>query len=80
MPSIDRIGPYQLFFYSREDGEPPHVHIWRDRDKAKVWLPPVALASWKGFADRELAAILRIVRDNRERYLDAWHGYFGTSP
>lgn len=80
MPAIDRIGPYRVFFYSLENGEPPHVHIRRDGATAKVWLDPVKLSQWNRFSDPELAAIMRIVRENRAKYLDDWHGYFGTSP
>lgn len=80
MPTIDRPGPYQIFFYSLENGEPPHVHIRRDRATAKVWLAPIAMARWKHFGDTELNAIMRLVRENRTKYLDEWHGFFGTLP
>lgn len=30
MPTVLRVGPYQIYFYSHEPNEPPHVHIDRD--------------------------------------------------
>jgi hypothetical protein len=45
MPTVLWIGPYRFFFYSRENQEPPHIHVERDDNVAKYWLEPVALAS-----------------------------------
>lgn len=42
----------QIFFYSNEGVEPPHVHIRRERATAKFWLDPVALSSASGFRRR----------------------------
>lgn len=78
MPTVLRSGPYRLSFYSLEPGEPPHVHVKRDRDEAKVWLTPVALASRRGFSDREIGLILRLVGDHRTALLDAWHDFFAA--
>ena len=42
MPTVPDIpGPYRLFFYSFDCHEPPHVHVERERNKAKFWLDPV---------------------------------------
>ena len=30
-PTVLRSGPYRLFFFSNEAGEPPHVHVQRER-------------------------------------------------
>lgn len=52
MPTVLRSGPYRAFFYAGDRHEPPHVHIERDRSKAKYWLEPVGLASSSGFTGR----------------------------
>jgi hypothetical protein len=49
MPTVLRVGPYRLFFYSSDGGEPAHVHIERDPCVAKVWLEPVRLARSRGY-------------------------------
>jgi hypothetical protein len=67
-----------VYFYSHEGNEPPHVHVDRAGNTAKFWLEPVALARHRGFRDRELSRIGRIIEDNRDVLLEAWYGYFGT--
>lgn len=78
MPTILRIGPYRFFFYSNEYGEPPHIHVQRERYVAKFWLEPVALARSSGFAAVELAKLTTLVKANTPSLLEAWHEYFGN--
>ncbi|MDO9371660.1 MAG: DUF4160 domain-containing protein [Gammaproteobacteria bacterium] len=73
MPTILRIGPYRFYFYSNEKGEPPHVHVQRERFLAKFWLNPVSLTGSKRFSSHELRAIQRLVEDNRGKLLEAWN-------
>ncbi len=78
MPTVLRIGPYRLYFYSHEPNEPPHVHIDKDDASAKFWLERVALARNVGFSARELGVLQRLVVERRDELLEAWHGFFGT--
>ncbi len=78
MPTIFREGPYRVYFFSHETTEPPHVHVDRDDFSAKFWLEPFALATNFGFAPRELNRVQSPIRENRERCLEAWYGYFGS--
>ena len=50
MPTVLRIGPYPFHFYSREENEPPHIHVTREETEAKFWLHSVSLAANRGFA------------------------------
>lgn len=75
-PTVMRSGPYRLFFFSNESGEPPHVHVQRDRMLAKFWLEPVHLARSTGFAPREIRRVETIVVENASALLEAWHEYF----
>ena len=34
-PTVLEAGPYRLFFFSSDRGEPPHVHVARERKAAK---------------------------------------------
>jgi hypothetical protein len=61
MPTVLRDGPYSFIFFSSDQGEPPHIHVKRDRGVAKFWLNPVSLAKNKGFKERELNQIARLV-------------------
>ena len=77
MPTIARLGPYRVFFFSNERLEPPHVHIQRERSLAKYWLDPISLASATGFSARELRRLEQLATDNRQTWLEAWHEFFG---
>jgi hypothetical protein len=79
MPTILRIGPYRLYFYSHEPNEPPHVHIDRDRASAKFWLESISLANNLGFSAKELRKIQVIVQKHQQTLLEAWYGYFDNS-
>lgn len=81
MPVVFRHGGLRYFFFSNEGfpREPPHVHVTGRGCDAKVWLEPeVAIADSYGFNPRDLAAILRVVIDNRGTILRAWHEHFGN--
>ena len=77
MPTVLRSGPYRAFFYAGDRHEPPHVHIERDRSKAKFWLEPVALESSSGFGRAELMGIYRLISEQQAVLLEKWHDYFG---
>jgi len=78
VPTVLRPGPYRVYFHSHEPGEPPHVHVDRDRLSAKFWLNPVALARNLGFTAPELGKIERILREKESRLLEAWNEHIGT--
>ena len=76
MPTVLRVGPYRLAFYSSNGTEPPHVHVIAASGQAKFWLNPIALARSTGVSPRELRQIESIVRDNLEHLVRSWHEYF----
>lgn len=77
MPNVLRVGPYRIGFWSRENNEPPHVHVWRDRSVAKYWIDPIVeFADNQGFSKHELTTIRSIVETHREQLLEAWHEHF----
>ena len=77
MQTVLRSGPYRFYFYSHEPNEPPHIHVDRDDLSAKFWLSPVQLAGNFGFRAHELREIQSMVRDSRQRFLEAWNEFFG---
>ncbi len=76
MPTIRSIGPYRFFFYSGDYDEPAHVHVEREKYRAKFWLDPVRLESSRGFSQTEINRIQKLVEQNREFFLRRWNGYF----
>ncbi len=78
MPTVLRSGPYRVYFFSHEPNEPPHVHVDRDDRSAKFWLQPLALARNLGFPPHELRKVQTLIENNRDKLLEAWHGYPGA--
>ena len=73
-----RIGPYRFHFYSREGGEPPHIHVEREDMEAKFWLDPVSLAGNWGFRPAELSRLQRMVEEHRQALLEAYIRFHGN--
>jgi hypothetical protein len=65
-----------FFFFGNEQGEPPHVHVKRDRMLATCWLEPIALARSTGSAPKESRRLERVVRQRADGFREAWHAYF----
>lgn len=78
MPTVLVVGPYRFFFVSLDYGEPPHIHVQRDRLVAKFWLEPVQLEKAGGFRPKEISQIARLVEENRSYFLERWHEHFGS--
>ena len=76
MPTVLILGPYRFFFYSNEYGEPPHIHVERDKAVAKFWLSPVSLVKSRGFAAQELMKLSRLVVQHREKFEERWNEHF----
>ncbi|CAN7684514.1 DUF4160 domain-containing protein [Pseudoduganella sp. LjRoot289] len=79
MPVVLRYKAYVFFFYSNEGEprEPPHIHVRRGSDTAKLWLEPdVAVEHVHGLSAAELREVGRVARENRAIMLRAWKEFF----
>ena len=76
MPTVLRVGPYRGFFFAGDRPEPPHIHVERDANRAKLWLDPVRLERNDGFSRAELARIIVIVREHEQALVRSWDEYF----
>lgn len=76
MLTVLQDGPYRFIFFSSDEGEPPHIHVKRDRKIVKFWLEPVALAKNRGFKNHELNNIEHLVIKHRQKLWEEWHDYF----
>ncbi|MBL0935627.1 MAG: DUF4160 domain-containing protein [Rhizobiaceae bacterium] len=77
MPVILRWLGHRFLFYSKEVGEPPHIHVLKDDKQLKVWLKDLQVARNAGFAQHEVNVIVKVVAENRQSFMEAWHDYFG---
>jgi len=76
MPTVLKIGGYRFFFYSNEGNEPPHIHVEKSDSLAKFWLDPVELVNSYGFSAKEISRVRRLVVENQQTLINAWHEYF----
>jgi hypothetical protein len=76
MPTVLQLGPCSFIFFSSDRGEPPHIHVKRDKQIAKYWLDPIALDKNRGFKEYELNLIAKLVGEYQTPFLEAWHDYF----
>lgn len=77
MPTIFEWKGWKFLFFSLDQGEPPHVHVRKDRKELKLWLDPVRVAYNRRVPDHEVNAIIDVVNEHRKEFIDAWNRYFG---
>lgn len=70
---------YRFRFYSSDVHEPPHVHVIRDQNVAKIWLDTLEVQYNRGYNRVELNRIVRLAREHRQRLLENWHEHFSGS-
>lgn len=76
MPTLLREHGFRFFFYMADRFEPPHVHVSRDDNAAKIWLDPMEFAFVEGFRRHECNEILRITESHLDDFLQAWYDNF----
>jgi hypothetical protein len=75
MPTIFIAG-YKFRFYSSDIHEPPHMHVIRGGNEAKIWLQPVAVEYNYGYNSAELNRLVELTSQHQARLLAAWHDHF----
>lgn len=78
MPTVLNWKGYRFFFYSADRWEPPHVHVYKQGNEAKVWLKDLGVAINLGFSARELNEIVTKTREQQQAFQEAWNDYFGA--
>lgn len=77
MPTVLRVRGYRFFFFMADRYEPPHIHVQRGEDAAKLWLDPLEFAYVEGFRPHECNEIVRIAQEHLALLLRSWHNTFG---
>ncbi len=75
MPTIE-ISGYKFRFYSSDLNEPPHMHVIRDGNEAKVWLQPIDVSYNRGYNKVKMNQILKLIRQNQQKLLEVWNAHF----
>lgn len=76
MPTAKRTGPYRIYFYSYDCGEPRHMHVDRENQSAKFWLDPVvSLQENHGYNRKELREIERMLQAHVSELRKEWDDF-----
>jgi hypothetical protein len=75
-PTLLPHGKLRFYFYSREEPR-AHVHVSSPDGEAKIWLEPEIALEWKvGFHPKDLRTAMRVARENRDDFSEAWSRFF----
>ncbi len=77
MPTVLKVGPHRFFCFSREDNEPPHIHVETAENAAKFWLSPVTLDWAVEYNSKELRQIRELVEEHAKLFLEKWYEHLG---
>lgn len=76
--AIRDIEGFRFFFYSRENNEPPHIHVEKGDGSEKWWLLPEPSRVYStGFKAREQRRIEQLIHEHQNALLPARNRYFG---
>ncbi len=75
MPTLI-IDGFKFRFYSSDINEPPHVHVLREENVAKIWLNEIEVEYNHGYNQPTLNRILKLTRENQERLTEFWNDHF----
>lgn len=75
MPTVKIIGAHRFFFFSKEDHEPPHIHVETAENAAKFWLSTIELAWAVGYNSKELRQVRELVAANKDLFLEKWYDH-----
>ncbi|MCB1721501.1 MAG: DUF4160 domain-containing protein [Rhodospirillales bacterium] len=80
MPTLLKWKGFRFFFYSKENGEPPYVHVEKGEGEGQVkfWLDNLNVARCKNMADHEVTEIRKVIAKHKDEFLKVWHEHFGS--
>lgn len=84
LPTWGELFGYRIYFWSREDNEPIHVHVCKGaptENATKIWVPangnPVVAHNNGHIPQKDLNRLLKGIAANKESIVFAWYQHFG---
>ena len=75
--AIPDIEGFKFWFWSNENDEPIHIHVFKGGAAAKFWIQSEIRLGWnKGFKIAQLRRILRILEEQQDAIQEAWKNHF----
>jgi hypothetical protein len=76
-PTFTSESGYRFGIFSNEESR-MHVHAYKESSSAKIWLEPsVELAESKGFSQKELHQLVKIVKKNQDDFKAKYRAHIG---
>lgn len=76
--AIQDIDGFRFYFFSRENNEPPHIHVEKGGGSEKWWLHPEPRRVYSaGFKASDQRRIEQLVNLHQHALIQAWQRYFG---
>jgi hypothetical protein len=76
-PTLRNESGYRFSIFSNEEKR-IHVHVYKENNSAKIWIEPVVeLAENKGFSQKDLNKIMKIVKDHEEDFKTKYKEHIG---
>ena len=75
MPTL-YIEGYKFRFYSSDLNEPPHIHVIKDSNVAKIWLESIQVEYNRGYNSPTLNRILKLTEKYQDQLLESWNDHF----
>lgn len=86
LPSLFTIGPYRVYFWSNELGEPVHVHVCKgipSPSATKLWITEgggcVLASNGSKIPERELNLLMECIAAQSSFICEKWCEFFHTS-
>lgn len=80
MPTVLYLRGWRLHFYSNEGNEPIHIHAQRGDAECKYWLKvetyDIEEAYSYNLTKRDAREIRKLILQNLDEIVEAWHRYF----
>ncbi|MCL2019480.1 MAG: DUF4160 domain-containing protein [Oscillospiraceae bacterium] len=85
MPKLFRIGKYIVFFWSKENDEPIHIHIAivdPTSNATKIWITKnggcIVAHNKSKIPEKDLNRLLRIIENDYDFICQEWKNHFET--
>lgn len=78
MPTLINERGFRVVMYFN-DHDPPHVHVKRAGNEARVQIDPVMIMDNYSYNQNELKLILGIIEKHQTMLMDTWNLYFGDA-
>ena len=84
LPTWGELFGYRLFFWSKENDEPVHIHVCKGvptPNATKIWIPPtgnpIVAHNHSGIPTKDLNRLLKGIAANKESIVYSWYQHFG---